>query len=183
MRRPLEREGVDLDCGRRTPQLKRHPLGGGAFQMGQSLITFIAYVLSLAAAHLGGLLGILVSGAALQRLGAPSADVRLYSLNISSGPTGLAQEIIIALGRALVAFLAAKTVLKLFDLPFTLLAAAMVGSWILACDLYSLAIAGHHDLYPMEQERAHALRAKIRYAIPIDLGTSILVAWIFLGRS
>ena len=28
MRRPLERERVSLDCGRRTPQLKRNPLGG-----------------------------------------------------------------------------------------------------------------------------------------------------------
>ena len=27
MRRPLERERLGLDCGRRTPQLKRDPLG------------------------------------------------------------------------------------------------------------------------------------------------------------
>jgi lactoylglutathione lyase len=29
VRRPLDEEGISLDCGRRGPQLRRNPLGGG----------------------------------------------------------------------------------------------------------------------------------------------------------
>ena len=41
MRRQLEGERFNLDCGRRTPQLKRNPLGG---HMSITAIMFLALI-------------------------------------------------------------------------------------------------------------------------------------------
>jgi hypothetical protein len=50
VRRPLDEEGISLYCGRRTPQLKRNPLGSASYQM--SSLSGVSAVKWLAAANL-----------------------------------------------------------------------------------------------------------------------------------
>jgi hypothetical protein len=144
----------------------------------------LVYLLALGTAHLGGLLGILLSAALLMRLGWHGfSDHRLYSLYISSGATGHVQRAVLGFGRALLAFFAGRIVLSQFNLAFTPLFAGLATVWFIAWDVYGAVTGCAYTGRSTDPADVLALQARARVAIPVNLAASLLAAWIFVRAS
>jgi hypothetical protein len=142
----------------------------------------LSYLLAALAAQIGALLGVLVAAGLMWRL-----DFRmgpgtfLYELHLSSGPAGVVQRAVLSSGRAGAAFVAARAVLSLFSLRFTLPFAVVIAATLLARDVWSAMIAERGTrLFSTSDHGARAVRTQARLAVPVGLSVSLLVAWLFV---
>ena len=129
--------------------------------------TFVAYALALAAAHIGGLVGILTTAATMRRLRSPPPEISWYALDIAPGLMGHTQRAFISFGRAAVALVMARAVLSLFGLQLCLWFAGLVTACMFVWDLWGVHVAGCADgPLGMSGERARVARATARVAVP-----------------
>ena len=146
-------------------------------------MTIAKYALALAAANVAGLLGVLIAAGLMLRLDFFTGHgTFIYALRLSSGPVGILQRALLALGRAAAAFGAARIVLSSFALRLSLPFAAALTALLLVWDVWRVFLTEQGTRLPGSPNGAREVRAATRAAIPLGLSSSILFGWLFLQQ-
>jgi len=142
--------------------------------------TTLAYLLALASAQVGALLGFLLSGAFLMPLAWHGlSHPRVFSLRQSTGNMGHVQRAVLGFGRALAALLAAGGVLLAFHLRLTAFFAALAIASLVAWDVYGavLRVRGWPGRSP-DPAYVASVQSLARVIIPVNVAVSVLAAWL-----